>query len=409
MANQFQFVDWVTAESLRTLVNNLVVAECFNTDENANYTKEYAVGETVRVKLPQRFTVRDGLSYSPQPINRVYTTVTMDQVFGIDFEWDSVEAALKAERGMDAIKREYIDPAMLQIAQEIDSRASLFAYQNTNNIAGVLGTNPSDTTIAGTARQVLIENACPPGDRTMIVSPGAMTGIVNGSLTLFNDQNQVSKAFKEGSYGRARGFDWYESMSLYSHTAGTWAGSVTVTTAPADGASSVTVTCTTGDTFKKGDVITFASVNNVNPKTRRSTGTLKRFVLTQDATGASSSATLNFAPALAGPGNQYQNVDALPAASAALTLFPGTSSPSGKSGTQGLALHRDAFALVAAKLETPKAVEMASQQRDPKTGISVRFVRMFDPQQSKMVNRFDVLLGFGALYPDNAAVRILQA
>jgi hypothetical protein len=52
---------------------------------------------------------------------------------------------------------------------------------------------------------------------------------------------------------------------------------------------------------------------------------------------------------------------------------------------------------------------MASQTRDPQTGISVRFVRMFDPQQSKMVNRFDVCIGFGNLYNDQCAVRILGA
>ena len=88
--------------------------------------------------------------------------------------------------------------------------------------------------------------------------------------------------------------------------------------------------------------------------------------------------------------------------------MPGTTTPGTgpKHGIQGIAIHRDAFALVGAKLETPKAVEMASQTRDPATGLSVRFVRMFDPQASKMVNRFDVLCGFGNLYPDNAAVRV---
>jgi hypothetical protein len=34
---------------------------------------------------------------------------------------------------------------------------------------------------------------------------------------------------------------------------------------------------------------------------------------------------------------------------------------------------------------------------------------MFDPQQSKMVNRFDVLMGFGRLRPNNSSVRVLAA
>lgn len=390
------------------LLNQLVVAETFNTDHNKEFDREFAVGETVRVKLPQRFTIRDGLGYTPQALNRIYTTVSCDQIFGVDFEWDSAEKALRMERGQELIKKEYIEPAMAQIAQEIDTRAALWAYQNTNNIVGILGTNPTDTTTAGTARQRLIENACPPGPKRSILTPGAMTSIVNGGLTLFNDREQISMAFKEGYYGRARGFDWFESMSLYSHTAGTWAGTVEMATGGQSG-SSLSLTCTTGDAFNTGDVFNIVGVNNVNPKTRRSTGTLKQFVITSDAVGAASAATIQIQPPIIGPGSQYQNVDSLPANGADLTLFPGTSSPNGKSGMQGLALHRDAFALVGVKLETPKAVELSSQTRDPKTGLSVRFVRMFDPIQSKMVNRFDVLLGFGNLYADNCSVRQLSS
>jgi hypothetical protein len=50
-----------------------------------------------------------------------------------------------------------------------------------------------------------------------------------------------------------------------------------------------------------------------------------------------------------------------------------------------------------------------SQKRDPETGIAIRFIRAFDPVQSRMINRWDVVYGFGAMYPDNCAVRILCA
>lgn len=420
MANLFQFVDWVTMESLRILKNNLVVASCFNTSYNKEFSKEFAVGETVRVKLPQRWTIRDGIGYQPQAVARTYTTVACDQVFGIDFEWDSVAAALKAERGLDAIKREYLEPAMVQIAQEIDSRAAQWAYYNSNNIVGILGTNPTDTSIAGAARTILKQKACPPGPLEMIMAPQVMNAIVNGSLTLFNDQAQVSRAFKEGYYGRARGFDWSESMSLYSHTAGVWQtpSSVTVSGGGQTG-SNLLVNCTSGDTFNRGDVFQIAAVYAVNPVTRRSTGALQQFVVTQAVTASASTATIPIAAyggqgtggAIVGPGSQYQNVDSLPADTALLTLFPGTTTPSTgpKSGFQNLALHRDAFALIGVKLELPKAVEVSSQQRDPETGISVRFVRSWDNVRSMMTNRFDVLMGFGNLYPDSCSVRVLSA
>ena len=155
MANVFQFVDWVGNESLRVLTNRLEVASMFNTDYNKEFTKEFAVGEDVRVKYPQRFLIRDGLTYSPQPINRRKTDIVVDQPFGIDFEYDSIDQALKMERGEEWFMKEYIVPSMDQIAQEMDSRAANFAWQHANNIVGSLKTTPTDTSLAGAALQRL--------------------------------------------------------------------------------------------------------------------------------------------------------------------------------------------------------------------------------------------------------------
>ncbi len=408
MANIFKVADWIAAQTMRMLVNKLEVAGTFHTDYGSEYQRDFAIGEILRVKLPQRWTVREGLGYVPQGINRQETTITIDRVFGIDFEWDSLEQALKLERGQDAIKREYVDTAAAALAQSIDSRAAEFAYLNTNNIVGILGTDPTTTNTAGAARTRFTENACPPGVLNLIVRPKHMEAVVNGGTALFNDQGQIAKAFKEGYYGRARGFDWTQSMSLYSHTAGTWAGAVSTSSAGQSG-SSIALTATTGDTFLKGDVVNFAGVFNANPQTRRSTGTLKEFVVQADVTAAASAATISIAPAIVGPGSQYQNVTALPANAAALTLFPGTSSPNGKAGTQNLAIHRDAFALIGIRLGLPKAVEFSAQSRDPDTGINVRIVRTWDHDESKFKTRMDVVLGFGVLYADHCAVRVLGA
>ncbi|KKM63480.1 hypothetical protein LCGC14_1511050 [marine sediment metagenome] len=411
MANTFKFVDWLTMESLRILVNKLETAQFFNTDYNKEFKREFAVGETVRVKLPQRFLIRDGLGYSPQAIRRLNTTVVMDQIFGVDFEWDSVEKALKMERGDEDIRREYIDPAMAQIANEIDSRAALFAYQNTNNLVGVLGTDPTTMTTFQQARGRLVDLACPPkGSKGMIIPTQINTSLVptftTTSSASFHPGPELTRQWKEGLIGTMSGFEWYESVNLYSHTAGTWAGAVTVNGAGQSG-STLNINCTSGDTFKLGDIFSIANVNMVNPMSRRIVGTVtKQFVITQALTATGSTETLNISPAIEGPGSQYQNVDALAIDTAALTLFPGTSSPNGKSGIQALALHRDAFALVGVKLELPTAVEMSAQHRDPKTGLAVRFIRQFDAVQSKMVNRFDILCGFGKLYADNCAVRV---
>lgn len=414
MPNTFQYADWITLESLRLLKNKLQVATLFNTKQNAEYDREFPIGETLRVKLPWRPQIRNGLGYNPQAIDRIYTTVTLDQIFGVDFEWDSAEKALEMERGEEQIKEEYLNPAMSQIAQEIDSRAALYAYQNTNNTVGVLGTDPTNFETFGQARQTMLELAGLDGAKKkgVCLAPAINTSMVQQAQTLFNPPDAISKQYKEGAIGRYAGFDWYESMSLYSHTASTWQSTVELSAAPANGATTLSLTVTSGDTFNKGDVISLQAVRPVNPATRRTFAgatTLKKFVITSASqTISGTAATITVSPAIYYEG-PYQNVNVQPASGADLTLFPGTASPNGKSGVQSLALTSDAFALVGVKLEVPKAVELASQSRDPETGLAVRFVRMFDPQQSKMVNRFDVLMGFGNLYPDNCAVRILGA
>ena len=400
-------------EVLRLLINFLTVAEYFNTDYEKDFEKEFAVGDTIQVKFPQTFLISDGPGYAPQGINRISTTVSLNQWIQIAFEWDDYEAAVKAERTSAEIREQYLEPAAAQIAQEIDSRAAQFAYQNASNISSgsVLGTDPTSVTPYYNARRRLMELACPPKPkRAMCISSSMMSSFGQNITTFFHPGDELSQMFKEGYLGQAAGFEWFESNSLYTHTAGTIASTLTVTGAGQSG-SSLVVTGTNGDTLKKGDKISINAVNQVNPRTRRIPGPAvnKQFTITQDITLTGGSDTISILPAIYGPGSQYQNVDALPLGSATITLWPGTSSPNGKTGTVGLGLSKYAFALVGGQFYTPKAVEAATQHRDDQTGIPVRFVKFWDPVRSLQGNRFDSLIGFGNLYQDNGAVTVLGA
>jgi hypothetical protein len=408
--NTFEYATWLAMESLDLLESKRAISNHFNTDYNKEFKQKFPVGDSISVPYPQQFTVRNGLSYDPQTINRRHATISFDEPFGIDFEWDSAEQYLRAPRGKEKVSKEILEPAMSQLAQEIDSRCAQYAYQNAASVTGALGTNPTtyDATSAA-SREIMETLGCPTsGDRAMIVPPAVMRTVKTGAIALFNPVSDLSKQFRNGIVGESDGFDWYQSMSLYRHTAGTWAGAVTVNGASQSG-SSLLVTCTTGDTFKAGDKFGIANVLPVHPQTRRTFGTsTKTFTITAAVTGVASAATLSISPAIFGPTSQYQNVDSLPANSAALTLWPGTSSPSGKVGQVALALHRNAFALVGAELEEPKSssVELVSQKRDPNSGMSVRFIRQWDSRESKFINRFDVMIGYGTFFNDACAVAV---
>jgi P22 coat protein - gene protein 5 len=400
-------------EVLRNLKNSLKVAEYFNTEWEKDYNKTFAVGTTIQVKFPQQFLIRNGLGYNPQGIDRISTTVSLDQPFGIDFQWDDYEAAVKAERSEDEIREQYLEPAGVQIGNEIDSRAAQFAKNNISQIVGTLGTDPTSIVYLDQARARLLQKAggAISKKRAALISSSMQTNSINTPVTsLFQPADAITQAFKEGSMGKLKTFDIFEEQNLYTHTAGTWAASVTIVGAGQSG-SSLVVTGTNGDTIKQGDKFSVANVNLVNPRSRRSPGPLtpQTFTATQDFTLTGGNDTITILPAIYGPGTQYQNVDNLPIAGAALTLFPGTPNPNGASGTIGLALTNQAFAIVGMRFYLPKAVEARSQAEDKQTGIPVRFVKAWDPVRSMQIHRFDTVVGFGNLYQDNSAVGLLGA
>lgn len=410
--NLIEVTDWLAMESLRLLTNALEVAPAFNTDYDDQLDMEFPVGKTFRVPLPNSFLIRNGLQYNPQSIIDRHTDVTCDQIHGVDFEWDTVEAALTMPRTEERIRKKVLIPAMKKQRQEIDSRCANFATLNTPNVVGILGTAPANfDAIYGAADERLTVLAGNSSDKTMLISPGMARALRQSAVSYFNPGNELSRMFKEGYIGAVTGFpDSFQSMSIYTSTSDAWASSVTVTSNFTADANTIGVTCTTGDTFTPPTVFNIAAVNDVNPMTLRSTGTLKQFILTATTVGAASAATLTFYPAIVGPGSPYQNVDAYPLAAAALTQYPGTTGANTpKTGINGLAIERDAFALVGIKLQNPKSssVEMASQAQDPDTGISVAFIRGFDIPSRKLVNRFDSCYGFGRLWSDHCAVRVL--
>jgi hypothetical protein len=417
--NTFKFVTgFMGMECLRLLVNSLEIASLFNTSQNKDFSQPFAIGETTQVKMPQRWLVTEGLPFSDQGVSRRTTSITMQQPRGIHFAWDSFEQAIQAERSPEEISEQYLKPAMSQLAQDIDSRAALWAYQNTPNICGALGTTPAAMSTYNRARTLMKENACPwtGADRKMIVTPQMMETAVGLNLALFNPPSEIAQEFRAGEVGTYAGSTWHESMSLYDHVPGTAtaAGAITVTGAGQSGSVISMTNTVPGETLEVGDVIAFdygltTQVNNANPATRRSTGRAKTFVVTQRVVFTAGPDNVNVYPALDGAGSQYQNCSALPGNGATVTLFPGTAAPTTKHGVNGLNFSKDAFFLVSAPLEMPTAVEPESfMKRDPKTGISIRFVKAWDQNLSRMTRRFEYMLGFGNAYADNCSVRVLS-
>lgn len=408
----------VTFKVLDEFLNNLKVVSGFSTEWEAEFGKQgNKIGDTLLVRKPQRWLVKSGATYQEQPITDTFTTITVLRQRFIGFDYGAFESTLS----LDDMYNRYFAKQTTQLSNQVDDEASQFAYQNTNNITGTLGTNPASLADAqnifldGYAQ--LMENGCPTEDLTGVFWPAMAAAIMKFLNTNFNPQPELRKQFMSGNlienmYGFAR---IAVDQNLYIHTAGTFTGTPVVQTASVDGDTQIVVNGWTANTdfLNAGDVFAVASVNNVNPKNRRTMGRSKKFVVQNTVTAdGNGSMTIVFGGnfSLAGPGNQYQNVDALPAAGAAITVWPGTTSPSNKSGNQSLEFGPNAFAFV--PITFPNVGEegaFCSQATDPKTRASLTMVRQVNAETYRRIARMDMGFDFGNLYPDNESVRAVGA
>lgn len=413
------YTDKVAADVVRLMKNKLGCTYYFNRKYERDFNEGQPIGDTLRVKKPNRGTVVDGFGYTGANIERQYTTVVADQMFHIPCDWDTIEKAIQMERSDEDIQKNILDPLAAQLAQECDTRAMRFARLNTPWTVGALGATPTAMSTYLQAKTIIEELGGWHGSkrRAMFVSPDMMSTVAAGTPNImgqFHPRNEAEMAFREGSIGHFGGFDWFTSMSWQRHTSGiiTTQASVTMNGANQTG-TSLNLNCTTGDTFIAGDYISIANVNAVNNMSRQSTGRAKRFKIMANATGAASAVTLTVSPGIVGPGSPYQNVNALNTNTAAVTFLPGTTVTDGSavSGLFGLGITSDAFALVAIDLPMPKkdSEQYVGKYTDPETGITIGIIKHFDFESRSWKTRMDCWIGFGNLQAEFAAILIGSA
>jgi hypothetical protein len=264
------------------------------------------------------------------------------------------------------------------------------------------------------AQVPLDDMSCPrDGMRYAAFSPTANAALIGGFSGLFNSSSEISQNFKKGVLQDALGLNMVMSQNVPSHTVGPLGGTPTVNAAGqglinagatdnpyAATTSLVTQAWTSAAALRlrRGDVITIAGVNAVNPETKVDLGRLAQFVVTADASSdGSGNLTAIISPAIIA-GGAFQNVTARPAASAAITVQTGTAATSYR---QNLIWHRDAITFVSPEMELPNNMDMAAQASLADEGsISLRFVRGFDITNNRRISRFDILWGAAVTLPN---------
>lgn len=401
---------------LDEFMNALKIVPGFNTTWARDFGKaDMKIGDTEFLRKPQRFIEKDGAGYQPQPLSDTYATLTIDTHKQISFDWTAFQEVLSIQ---DQYKR-YFEKSVNQLANAADDACASFAERNTNNITGVLGTNPASIADAQALFMnmyaLAIENGCPTDDLTVILAPRIAAAVMTYINQMYNPQTAIGRQFEQGvPMANMFGFKRIAvDPNVRRHTNGTFTGTPVVATSSVNGDTSIATSgWTAGDVVSDGTKFWIAATNNVNPKNRRSTAQLKYMVAQGDATADGSglmTIQLGGGMALYDADQQYANVDVLPVAGAAITITPGTTSPSAKSGSVSVMLGKQGFAFAPIKLPKMAGCNIAETEQDPDTGLSLAIHQGSDIRTYERISRIDAAWGLANLYADNEAGALLGA
>ena len=390
MPNQILTPTAVTREALRVLHQKCNFIGNINRQYDDSFAKSGAkIGDSLKVRLPNQYTVRTGATLSAQDTVESSTTLQVATQKGVDLNFTSVDLTLS----LDDFSKRILEPAMSVLAANIEADAlsmALDVYNGINNVGSAL---TFKKVLEG--RKVLQDNLAPSdGDRNVILNTQDNVDMVDALKGLFQDSSSIGKQYREGLLGRTGGFDFYENTLISNQTTGTSASSTGYTVNGASQTGSTVVVATGSNTFKRGDIVTFAGCVRVHPETKQSTGDLQQFVVTADYAGGAGS--LAISPAIVTSGGR-QNVAASPTNGGAVVKVGGASAVYKPS----LAFHKDAFTFATADLVMPGGVDFAA--REVMDGISMRIVRQYDINNDKFPARLDVLYGYKTLRAELAA------
>lgn len=398
MASSLLTVQMITREAIELFKNS----NAFLMNINRQFDSEFArsgmkIGQSLRIRLPNDYVVRNGPGLSTQDTSEQSTTLTVATQKGVDLAFSTVERTMSLQDYSERILQPAINNLCGAIAADVMSGAEAIC----NSVANVDGSNvtlnPTAATILS-AGAVLDINSTPLGRRLMVSDPLTNARTVATLSGLFNPSQKISAQYESGQVMNALGFDWMKDQTVLKHTAGSYNSAATVSGANQTG-TTITVSAITG-TLAKGDIVTFEGVFAVNRVTKVSTGQLRQFVVTANVANGATSIPIYPAliPAVNGQPVQYQTVTASPANGADFLLVQKASETTRKN----FVFAPEAVTIAFAELEMPRGVHEVARVTDD--DVSIRILTDYIPTTDQMVTRLDVLYGYTWVRPEWAVV-----
>jgi hypothetical protein len=401
VANALLTTDEITREAVMLFRNSNAFIQAIDRQYDDQFGIDGAkIGDTLRIRLPNDYTVADGPALQVQDTNEQSTTIAVATQRHVDVAFTSAQRKLKLQDFSTRI----LAPMMNDLAGNVASTIMAGSEGGVSNfVSNVDGGGNIIAPVALTwltAGALLDNNSAAGGRRQIVMSQFTQAKTVDSLKGLFNPTVNIGEQYRTGMVSKnTLGFEnWWMDQSVINHTTGAYGASTTVNGANQTGLS-ITVAALPGP-MKKGDVISFAGVYAVNRIMKIDTGVLAQFVLTADVAAAATVLPIYPAivPPVGGSPVQYQTVTASPANGAAVTV----SSKASERYRKNIAFAPQAVTMVTADLEMPKGVhEVAREVYDR---ISMRFLTDYVTLTDQFASRLDVLFGWLWVRPEWAVV-----
>jgi hypothetical protein len=217
MSNTVLTADIIAAEAIGILENNCVMGDLVYRgyeEEVNNKVNGYSVGDTISVRRPTDFTVRDGATASIQDAVEGEFSLAVDKQKGVDFKFTSSDLTLR----IDKLSERIIKPATVQLANQID-RDLTALYKNVWNWVGTPGQTVDSFADFAKAPEWLDPGVVPQDERSSVLSPTDQWAVL-GSQTALYMQDVAKDAYRRGKLGMIGNVDTYSSQNIATHTTG---------------------------------------------------------------------------------------------------------------------------------------------------------------------------------------------
>ena len=438
MANGFNnsmiTINMVTRMAVRIFKNTNRFLKSINTQYSDMFAIDGAkIGDTVRIRLPNDYTVRAGAAASVQNTTEQYTTLPLQTQLGVDTGFSTVERSLK----LDDYAERVMLPKMNKLAGAIAADLMSITEAGYTTIYGSIqdggsygsgGSSPlgggggvcnmagNFTAGQGTALTspnqftwlmagaLLDDNSAPELRRKAINDPTSDARIAGQLVGLLNPATEISQQYRAGAMKNALGFDWARDQTVLKHTVGTFTAG-TVAGAGQGGSPGGTVLTTNAitGTLNAGDIITISDCYAVNRVTGLSTGSLRQFVVTGNVASGATSVPVYpgiVAPIIVGGVAvpvQYQTVTPV----VPNTVCPGNGATIRLMTQPGIVYRKNlAFApefMTAAFADLVLPQNLQEGARANYDGVSMRALTQYQAGSDVLISRLDVI--YGAVLP----------